>query len=182
MKSSVILDLVPIPKHRTVLGVNCETDVSSLPSIFKYDPINTAVFVVKLAHLAVEKVYHAPALLALAFRRGSNSESLFDLETDSEHRLDLHKGENRDEVSEEDEAPMLEYLREIFEIIPAGSTPSKPHVPVNKERKRRVKSLSIRQLFLGVYDSLNRDSLIQCKHDMSESFGSEFVEDKLREL
>jgi capsid protein len=45
-----------------------------------------------------------------------------------------------------------------------------------------VKSLSIRQLFLGVYDSPTWDSLIRCKHDMSESFGSEFVEYRLREL
>jgi hypothetical protein len=104
----------------------------------------------KLAHLAVEKVYDAPAVPVLAFRRGSNSEPLSDLETDSEHRVDLQKGENPDEVSEDDEAPTLEYLREIFEIIRAEPTPSKPYVPVNKERKQRVKSLSIRQLFLGV--------------------------------
>jgi hypothetical protein len=104
------------------------------------------------------------------------------LETNSEHRLDLQKGENRDKVSEEDEAPTREYLREILEIIRAGSIPSKPHVPVNKERKQCVKSLSIRQLFLGMYDSPTRDSLIRCKHDMPESFGSDFVEDRLRKL
>jgi hypothetical protein len=147
MKSNVILDLVSIPKHCTVLGVNGETYVSSLPSIFKYDPIDTVVFVVKLAHLAVEKVYHAPTVPVLAFRRVSNSEPPFDLETYSEHRLDLQKGENGDEVSEEDEAPTLEYLREILEIIRAGSIPSKLHVPVNKERKQRVKNLSIRSYF-----------------------------------
>jgi hypothetical protein len=99
MKLNVMLDLVSIPKHRTVLGVNCETYVYSLPSIFKSAPIDTAVFVVKLASLAVEKVSHAPAVPVFAFRCGLNSEPLFDLETDSEHRLDLQKGENRDEVS-----------------------------------------------------------------------------------
>jgi hypothetical protein len=182
MKSNMILDLVSISKHRTVLGVNCETYVSSLPSIFKYDPIDTAVLVVKLAHLAVEKVSHAAAVPVLAFRRGSNSVPLFDLETDPEHRLDLQKEENCDEVSEEDEAPTLEYLREIFEIIRTGSSLSKSYVPVNKDRKQRVKGLSIRQLFLGGYDSPTRDSLIRCKHDMSESFGSEFVENRLRGL
>jgi hypothetical protein len=182
MKSNVILNLVSIPKHRTVLGVNYETSVSSLPSIFKYDPIDTAVFVAKLAHLTVEKVYHAAAVPVLVFRRGSNSEPLFDLETDSEHGLDLQKGENHDEVSEEDEAPTLEYLREIFEIIRAGLTPNKLYVPVDKERKERVKGLSIQQLFLGVCDSPTRDSLIRCKYDMPESFGSEFVEERLREL
>jgi hypothetical protein len=98
-------------------------------------------------------VAYAPAVPVLTFQRGSNSEPLFDLGTDSEHRLDLQKEENRDGVSEEDEAPTLEYLRQIFEMIRAGSTPSKPYVPINKERKQRVKSLSIRQLFLGVYDS-----------------------------
>jgi hypothetical protein len=67
MTSNVILDLVSIPKHRTVLGVNCETYTSSLPSMFKDGLMDMAVFVVKFAHLTVEKVYCAPPFLVSSF-------------------------------------------------------------------------------------------------------------------
>jgi hypothetical protein len=74
-------------------------------------------------------------------------------------------------VPDGDEALTFEFLREIFEIIRAGFTPGKPYVPPSKERKHLVKSLSTRQLFLGVYDSPNWDLLIRSKHEISGSFG-----------
>jgi hypothetical protein len=135
MASNVNLGLVSIPKHRTVLGVNFEVYASSLPSMFKYEPMDMAVFVVKLAHLTVEKVYRTRAVPRLVFQCPStNPEPLLDEETASEQGSDRRERTSADEVSEQDKAPILEYLREIFDIIRAGSTPSKSYVPVNKER------------------------------------------------
>jgi hypothetical protein len=181
MTSNVILDLVSIPKHRTALGVDCETYASSLPSMFKPEPMDTTVFVVLLAHLTIEKVYRAHAIPRLVFWCPStNPKPLLDGETASEQGSDRQERTSSDEVSEQDEAPTLEYRWEIFDIIRAGSTPSKSYIPVNKERKQRVKSLSTRQLFHGVYDSPTRDSPIRCKHDMLESFWASFAEARLK--
>jgi hypothetical protein len=121
----------------SVLGLNCERYVSSLPSRFKYEPMDAAVFVVELAHLTFEKVYRAPAVPRFVFRCPStNSEPLLDGETASERGSDRQECTSGDKVSEQDEAPTLKYLQEIVDIIRGRSTPSKPYVPVNKERKQ----------------------------------------------
>jgi hypothetical protein len=77
---------------------------------------------------------------------------------------------------------MLECLREVFTMLRAGSTPDKPYSPMNIERKGCVKTLSTRQLFLNVYDSPMRDSLIQCKRDTSQSFAPAGIGERLRTL
>jgi hypothetical protein len=58
MKSNTILDLISIPKHHTILGVDCETYISSSPSIFKHDPMDIEIFVRKMADLPVDKMFH----------------------------------------------------------------------------------------------------------------------------
>jgi hypothetical protein len=85
-------------------------------------------------------------------------------------------------VADQDEARTLEYLREVFTMLRAGSTPDKPYSPMNTERKQCMRTLLTRQLFLGVYDSPMRDSLIRCKHDMSQSFAPVGIEERLRTL
>jgi hypothetical protein len=92
------------------------------------------------------------------------------------------EGEYRDQMADQDEARRLEYLREVFTMLRAGSTPDKPYSPMNTERKRCVKTLSTRQLFLGVHDSPMRDSLMRCKHDMWQSFAPAGIEERLRTL
>jgi hypothetical protein len=101
MTSNVIPDLVSIPRHRTVLGVNCETYDPSLPSMFKYEPMETAVFVVKLAHLTVEKVYRASTTPRLVFRcQSTNPQPLLDGEMASEQGSDRQERASGDEVCE----------------------------------------------------------------------------------
>jgi hypothetical protein len=92
------------------------------------------------------------------------------------------EGEYLDQVADQDEARTLEYLREVFTMFRAGSTPDKPYSPMNTERKRCVKTLSTRQLFLGVDDSPMRDSPIRCKHDISQSFPPAGTEERLRTI
>jgi hypothetical protein len=60
--------------------------------------------------------------------------------------------------------------------------PDKPYSPMNIERKECVKTLSTGQLFLSSYDYPMRDSVIQCKHDMSQSFAPAGIEERLRSL
>jgi hypothetical protein len=86
--------------------------------MFMYQPMDTAVFVVKLVHLTVEKVCRAPAVPRLVFRCPlTNPELLLDGETASGQGSDRRERTSSDKVSEQDEAPTLEYLREIFDII-----------------------------------------------------------------
>jgi hypothetical protein len=99
---------------------------------------------------------------------------------DREQRSGPEEGEYPNQVADQDEARTLEYLREVFTMLQAGLAPDKPYSPMNAERKRCVKMLSTRQLFLGVYDSPMRDSLIRCKHDMSPSFAPAGIEERLR--
>jgi hypothetical protein len=42
--------------------------------------------------------------------------------------------------------------------------------------------MSTRQLFLGVYDSHMRDSLMRCTHDMSQSFAPAGIKERLGTL
>jgi hypothetical protein len=76
MKSNTILDLISIPKDRTILGVDCETYVSSSRSVFKYNPMDIAVFVLKIAHLPVDKIFQAPMVPQFIFQSESRDTEL----------------------------------------------------------------------------------------------------------
>jgi hypothetical protein len=183
MKSSVILNLVSIPSHRTVLGVNCEAYASSLPSTFSQHPLDIAVFILRLVGLPVEKVYQTANAPEVVFRcqlAGCQLASMPWL--DRERRSGPEEGEYPDQVADQDEVRTLEYLREVFTMLRAGSTPDKPYSPMNTERKQCVETFSTRQLFLGVYDSPMRESLIRCKHDMSQLFAPAGIEERLTAL
>jgi hypothetical protein len=181
MKSNTILDFISIPKHRTILGVDCETYVSSSPSIIKHDPMDTAVFVLKMAHLPVDKMFHTPMVPQFVFQSDSRDiELALQREPDHGQQFGQQKCNDHDKVPDADEALTFEFLREVFEIIRAGSTTGKPYIPLSEEWKHLVKLLSTRQLFLGVYDSPNWDSLIQSKHEMSGSSGGTAIEERLK--
>jgi hypothetical protein len=162
MKSNVILDLVSISRHHTVLGVNCEAYASSLPSTFNQHPLDIAVFILRLVGLPVEKVCQTANVPEVVFRcelAGSQLASIPWL--DRERQSGPEEDEYPDQVADQDEARTLEYLREVFMMLRAGSTTGKPYSPMNTERKRCVKTLSTRQVFLGVYHSHMRDSLLR---------------------
>jgi hypothetical protein len=130
-----------------------------------------AVFILRLVGLPVEKVCQTANAPEVVFRRELGSSQLASMPwLDRERRSGPEEGEYPDQVADQDEARTLEYLREVFTMLRAGSTPDKPYSPMNIERKRCVKTLLTRQLFLGVDDSPIRDSLTWCKHDMSQSF------------
>jgi hypothetical protein len=56
------------PRHRTVLGVNCEAYASSLPSTFNQHPLDIAVFILRLVGLPVEKVCQTANAPEVVFR------------------------------------------------------------------------------------------------------------------
>jgi hypothetical protein len=60
---------------------------------------------------------------------------------DRERRSGPEEGEYSDQVADQDEARTLEYLREVFTMLRAGSTPDNPYSAMNTERKRCVKTL-----------------------------------------
>jgi hypothetical protein len=67
-----------------------------------------------------------------------------------------------------DDIPRDRYLSEITEILHAWIRPLKPYSPISGSPKQRVKSLSLNQLFLSVFQSHRRDSLIQAKSETSK--------------
>jgi hypothetical protein len=181
MMLNTIFDLISIPKHYTILGVDCETYASSSPSIFKHDPRNITVFLLKMVHLPVDTIIHAPMVPQFAFQSESRDTKLvLQGEPDHDRQFGQQKRNDHDEVPDADEALTLEFLREVFERMRVGSTPEKPYIPLSEKRKHLVNILSTRQLFLGVYDSPNRDSLIRSKHEMSGSFGRSVIEERLK--
>jgi hypothetical protein len=56
-----------IPRHRTVLGVDCEAYAWSLPSTFNQNPVDMAGFILRLVGLPVEKFVKPLMLLKLFF-------------------------------------------------------------------------------------------------------------------
>jgi hypothetical protein len=50
-------------------------------------------------------------------------------EPDHDQQFGQQKRNDHDEVPDADKALALEFLREVFEIIRANSTPGKPYIP-----------------------------------------------------
>jgi hypothetical protein len=67
-----------------------------------------------------------------------------------------------------DDVPRDRHLFGIAGNLQAGIRPLRPCSPVSGYRKQHIKSLSSKQLFLGVFQSPRHDSLIQAESEASK--------------
>jgi hypothetical protein len=87
-----------------------------------------------------------------------------------------------------DDVPRGCYLSEIAGILSAEISPLKRYSPISVSSKQDMKSLSSNQLFLGVFQSPQRDSLIEAKPEVSKhlqlssAFSLENTERKLKQV